>query len=79
MSVRDNSSYKIVEWDLSNSSNPVDVGNYTYINQTQIFSYLYFVNSYILASGNLNKVRIFNKSSFAYIGDFSTNDVIGRA
>jgi hypothetical protein len=55
------------------------MGNYTYSSQSQPFGYLYFVNSYILASGNLNKVRIFNQSSYAYIGDLSTNDVIGRA
>jgi len=79
ISMANGSSYKLQKWDVSNSSNPVNVGSYSYSSQTKIFSYVYFVNGYVIASGNLNKVRIFNESSYSYVGNLSTNDVIGRA
>lgn len=79
LSISEGSVYKIINYNVTNSSNPVIAGNYTYsIGQTAYFSYVYFVNGYILASAYSNNVRVFNQSSYAFVGNLTTTDIIGR-
>jgi hypothetical protein len=79
MSMLDNNGYyKVVHWNLANSSNYYNAGNYTEITQSSIYNYVYLINGFVLASGNLDRVKVYNRSTYAYIGTLNTTDVIGR-
>jgi hypothetical protein len=52
--------YRIDRWNVENSSNILIDSYSSDGTQNQLYSYIYFFEGYILASGNLNNPKLFN-------------------
>jgi hypothetical protein len=68
----------VIHWNLTNSSNYYNAGNYTEITQSSSYYFTYLINGFVLASGSLDRVKVYNRSTYAYIGTLNTTDVFGR-